>query len=47
MWAGSGDQQAQAKICRIEIGEVAVAPGPPAGVEVLAEALPATSAGGQ
>jgi hypothetical protein len=29
--AGSGDKQAKAKLCRLEIDEVAVAFGPPAG----------------
>ncbi len=28
--AGSGDKQAKAKLCRVEIDEVAVAFGPPA-----------------
>jgi hypothetical protein len=28
--AGSGDKQAQAKLCRVEIDDVAVAFGPPA-----------------
>lgn len=35
---GSGYEQAGAEICRVEVGEVAVAYGPPAGVEVVAEA---------
>src|SRR4051812_5498065 len=35
---GSSYEQAEAEICRVEVGEVAVALGPPAGVEVVAEA---------
>ena len=30
MWRGSGDEQAKAKLCCVEIDEVAVAFGPPA-----------------
>src|SRR5580658_10383103 len=37
--AGSGDKQAQAKLCRVEIGKVAVAFGPPAGCEVVTETV--------
>ena len=36
--AGSGDKQASAKLCLLEIDEVAVAFGPPAGGEVITEA---------
>src|SRR4051812_15572039 len=36
--ARSGDQQAGAELCRLEIDEVAVALGPPTGCEVIAEA---------
>ena len=35
--AGSGDKQASAKLCRLEIDEVAVTFGPPAGGEVITE----------
>ncbi|MGV9325070.1 transposase [Streptosporangium sandarakinum] len=35
---GSSYEQAEAEICRVEAGEVAVALGPPAGGEVVAEA---------
>jgi hypothetical protein len=37
--ASSGDKQAQAELCRVEAGEVAVAPGPAAGCEVITEAV--------
>src|SRR5438552_16312578 len=36
--AGSGDEQAKAKVCRLEIDEVAVTFGPPTGCEVVTEA---------
>jgi hypothetical protein len=36
---GSGDKQAQAKLGRVEIDKVAVAFGPPAGCEVMTEAV--------
>src|SRR5438445_7253424 len=35
---GSGDKQAEAKLCRLEIDEVAVTFGPPTGCEVITEA---------
>ena len=35
---GLGDKQAKAKLCRVEIEEVAVAFGPPTGCEVITEA---------
>src|SRR6266705_5687063 len=35
---GSGDKQAKAKLCRLEIDEVAVTFGPPTGCEVITEA---------
>src|SRR5436190_11822161 len=38
LWAGSGDKQAKAKLCRVEIDEVAVAFGPPTRCEVITEA---------
>jgi hypothetical protein len=37
--AGLGDKQTLAKLCRVEINEVAVAFGPPAGCEVITEAV--------
>ena len=37
--AGSGDKQASAKLCHLEIDEVAVAFGPPTGCEVITEAV--------
>src|ERR1022692_238885 len=37
--AGSGDKQASAKLCRLEIDEVAVAFSPPTGCEVITEAV--------
>jgi hypothetical protein len=37
--AGSGDKQTLAKLCRVEVNEVAVAFGPPAGCEVITEAV--------
>ena len=37
--AGSGDKQATVKHCRVEIEEVAVALGPPAGCEVITQAV--------
>ncbi len=37
--AGSGDEQASAKLCCVEIDEVAVAFGPPTGCEVITEAV--------
>jgi hypothetical protein len=37
-WAGSGDKEASAKLCRLEIDEVAVAFGPPTSCEVITEA---------
>src|SRR5438105_11076587 len=36
--AGSGDEQAKAKLCHLEIDEVAVTFGPPTGCEVITEA---------
>src|SRR5580658_11081547 len=36
--AGSGNKQATVKLCCVEIGEVAVAFGPPAGCEVITQA---------
>src|SRR5712692_7580939 len=36
--AGSGDKHAKAKLCRLEIDEVAVTFGPPTGCEVITEA---------
>src|SRR5436190_3759857 len=38
LWAGSGDKQAKAKLCRLEIEEVAVAFDPPTRCEVITEA---------
>jgi hypothetical protein len=37
--AGSGDKQTQPKLCRVEINEFAVAFDPPAGCEVITEAV--------
>ena len=37
--ARSGDKEAKAKLCRLEIEEVTVTPGPPAGCEVITQAV--------
>ncbi|GAA0827841.1 hypothetical protein GCM10009525_24250 [Streptosporangium amethystogenes subsp. fukuiense] len=43
---GSGDQQVKAELCRVEIDEVSVAFGLPAGYEVVTEAARARNGNG-